>query len=264
MTASQVPRTAREVPRGSGAASRDETTRLLCAAAHRHERFAGDIVRFYLAEQVGAVPPSPGLDAAAAMRDAVAAQSRRFVRDVLVLLLLVLLCLLAPLAVVIWLVVVVPAAPQGEAQLSGHGRWIAVVGTLALLALIGAVQAIPFTHLLLPALVARRRRRGADLPSAGGRALRGRGVPAEPVPAEDVCSDPKAAASVWSGGCGGWATAGSARSSPVSPRRTSTTPLAGHGRRDRAPHTHAIRRAGIRSTTPNRSSSQPRPQGRAD
>lgn len=150
MRASEVRTTARDVPRGRGAATRDESTRLLCAAAHRDVWFADVIVRSYLVEEVGAVPPSPGLDAAAVLRDAVAAQTRRFIRDVLVLLLLALLFVLAPAAVVVWLVVVVLAGRKVKPALLAHGRAMGVVGALALLAAIGAVQALPFTHLPYP------------------------------------------------------------------------------------------------------------------
>jgi hypothetical protein len=143
-------RTVRDVPGAAGVVSGDETTRMMCAAVHRREQLADAVVRSYLVEEVGAVPPSPGLDAAAVLRDAAAAQHRRFLRDVLVLVLLVLLVLLAPVAVAVWAAAAAVVQWRVKPAIRTHGRTAAVAGVLGVLALIGAVQAVPFTHLLLP------------------------------------------------------------------------------------------------------------------
>jgi hypothetical protein len=60
---------------------RDETTRLLSAAAHLDRSFADDAVREFLVEPLRAVAPSPGVDAAAVLREALAARTRRRIRD---------------------------------------------------------------------------------------------------------------------------------------------------------------------------------------
>jgi hypothetical protein len=86
------------------AAVADGTTRLLCAAAHRYDWFAKAVIREYLVDQVGTVPPSPGLDTAAVLRDAVAARTRHRARDAALLVLMAALTVLNPLAVVLWTV----------------------------------------------------------------------------------------------------------------------------------------------------------------
>lgn len=90
-----------------GAVVDDETTRLVTAAVHRHEQFCDALIREYLVEEVGAVPPSPGLDAVAVLRDAVAARARRRWRDAVVLVLLLALLVVDPVAVAGWTVLVV-------------------------------------------------------------------------------------------------------------------------------------------------------------
>ena len=59
----------------------DTTTRYLCAAAHLDRDFADTAIREYLVEPTRAVPPTPGLDAVAVLREAVAARSRCKIRD---------------------------------------------------------------------------------------------------------------------------------------------------------------------------------------
>jgi hypothetical protein len=66
----------------------DETTRYLCAAAHTDPEFADAAIAEFLIEPLRAVPPSPGLDTVAVLRDAVAARHRRLIRDALLLALL--------------------------------------------------------------------------------------------------------------------------------------------------------------------------------
>jgi hypothetical protein len=68
---------------------RDDTTRFLCAAAHRDEEFADSAIHEYLLESSRSIPRSPGVNAGAVLREAVGARTRRKVRDcVLVLVVL--------------------------------------------------------------------------------------------------------------------------------------------------------------------------------
>lgn len=60
-----------------GRTAPDEATRHLCAAAHVNSAFADGAVREFLSEPTRAVAPSPGIDSAAVLREAVAARARR-------------------------------------------------------------------------------------------------------------------------------------------------------------------------------------------
>ena len=60
---------------------RDDATRLLSAAAHLDAAFAGDSIREFLSDPLRAVAPSPGVNSAAVLREAVAATTRRRWRD---------------------------------------------------------------------------------------------------------------------------------------------------------------------------------------
>jgi hypothetical protein len=89
---------------------RDGTTRYLCAAAHLDPQFAQRAIGEYLIEGVRAVPPSPGLDVVAVLRDAVAARRRGKIRDGVLLLLLVLCVILCFGPTVLWVLVAIGAA----------------------------------------------------------------------------------------------------------------------------------------------------------
>ncbi|MGH3770726.1 MAG: hypothetical protein ACRDRW_04915, partial [Pseudonocardiaceae bacterium] len=58
---------------GGSAPRLDGTTRYLCAAAHLDEEFCDQAIAEFLVEPVRAIPPSPGVDSAAVLREAVAA-----------------------------------------------------------------------------------------------------------------------------------------------------------------------------------------------
>lgn len=121
----------------------DETTRLLTAAVHRHEAFGDAIIREYLVEEVGAVPPSPGLDAVAVLRDAVAARARRRLRDSVALVLLAVLLVLDPIAVIGWAAVAVLARnrfPRGT-RVRRVGECLAFPAAVVLLAVVVVVKA---------------------------------------------------------------------------------------------------------------------------
>ncbi len=96
-----------EAPRGPVS---DETTRYLCAAVHFDEKFCDEAIAEFLVEPVRAIPPSPGVDSAAVLREAVAAQTRRRIRDALVLALLLILALVNLTAVIFWAVTVAVAS----------------------------------------------------------------------------------------------------------------------------------------------------------
>jgi hypothetical protein len=92
---------ARDVPPTQG----DATTRYLCAAAHLDPAFGDRAIAEFLVEPVRALPPAPGVDTAAVLRDAVAARARRRIRDAILLLLLVALAFVSPSALMVWLIV---------------------------------------------------------------------------------------------------------------------------------------------------------------
>lgn len=83
------------------------TTRYLCAAAHLDQRFCDEAIAEYLVEPMRAIPPSPGVDSAAVLREAVAAQLRRRIRDGFVLAFLLALVLLNVTFVLSWIGVAV-------------------------------------------------------------------------------------------------------------------------------------------------------------
>lgn len=91
---------------------RDDTTRFLCGAAYRDEEFADSAIREYLLETTRSIPRSPGVNAGAVLREAVAARTRRKVRDSV---------LLVPAVVVLF-------AASGLLL----GPWLLVAGTVAL------------------------------------------------------------------------------------------------------------------------------------
>lgn len=120
---------------------RDDTTRFLCGAAHRDEEFADAAIREYLVEATRSIPRSPGVNAGAVLREAVAARTRRKVRDsvLLVLAIVVLFAgsglLLAPWLVIAMIVALAAGARYGLGQrgrrVSPHARVPLVLGSVA-------------------------------------------------------------------------------------------------------------------------------------
>ncbi|MDQ3763722.1 MAG: hypothetical protein M3460_19535 [Actinomycetota bacterium] len=90
--------------RGIPPVQRDATTRYLCAAAHLDPAFSDRAIAEFLVEPVRALPPAPGVDSAAVLRDAVAARARRRIRDAILLLLLVVLAFVSPAVLLVWLI----------------------------------------------------------------------------------------------------------------------------------------------------------------
>jgi hypothetical protein len=123
---------------------RDDTTRFLCGAAHRDEEFADSAIREYLVEATRSIPRSPGVNAGAVLREAVAARTRRKVRDS-VLLVLALVVLFAGSGMLLgsWLLIAVTVALAAGARLSlgQRARRVSphVRGPLALGSVAGAI-----------------------------------------------------------------------------------------------------------------------------
>ncbi|SHG34337.1 hypothetical protein [Streptoalloteichus hindustanus] len=102
----------------------DEATRHLSAAAHLDETFADNAIEEFLAEPRRAVPPSPGVDAAVVLREALAARRRRLLRDVAVLVAFLVALLIAPVTAVAWVAVaaiwlVIHATTTASARMRG-------------------------------------------------------------------------------------------------------------------------------------------------
>ena len=110
------------------AAAADATTRYLCAAAHLDRTFADTAIREYLVEPTRAVPPTPGLNAGAVLREAIAARTRRKIRDAALLVLLANFAWANPTLTAIWIVVAVALLmASGRAARAG----VAVAGAAA-------------------------------------------------------------------------------------------------------------------------------------
>lgn len=143
-----VPAPAPSRPAPPPADERDETTRYLCAAAQLDTRFADDAIAEYLVEPVRAVPPSPGLDAAAVLREAIAARARRRTRDIVLLSLLGVLCLAKPSWVLLWLLpaLAVRAATTGSSVRTAQGK-AGALGTAVVLGVV-VVFGLPLVRAL--------------------------------------------------------------------------------------------------------------------
>ncbi|MGH3870591.1 MAG: hypothetical protein ACRDSR_03585 [Pseudonocardiaceae bacterium] len=137
---------AHSAERASGVppAQRDATTRYLCAAAHLDPVFGDAAIAEFLVEPYRAIPPAPGVDAAAVLRDAVAARARRRIRDGVLLLLLVFLAFVSLPALVVWLIIALASSSVAKTSIR-RGR--DAVSTLV------AVGVIVLGIVVLPQLV---------------------------------------------------------------------------------------------------------------
>lgn len=81
----------------------DEVTRTLAAAVHLDDEFADQLVEEYLSEPKRAIPPSPGVRAAAVLAEAAAAQAGRRLTSGLVLMFLVAFTIVSPELALTWL-----------------------------------------------------------------------------------------------------------------------------------------------------------------
>jgi len=113
----------------------DGTTRYLCAAAHLDEAFCDEAITEFLVEPVRAIPPSPGVDSAAVLREVVAAQTRRRIRNGVLLALLLMLALVNLTAVIFWTVVAVGATQLLPTGVSRNRRMVSAVFVVAGVAL---------------------------------------------------------------------------------------------------------------------------------
>lgn len=118
------------------------TTRHLCAAVHLDEEFCDGAVAEFLVEPVRAIPPSPGVDTTAVLREAVAAQARRRIRDAILLALLLVLAVVNFAALLIWVVGAAGAAVLLPTTARRQRRVLAGVVIVAC-GLLGVVLLIP-------------------------------------------------------------------------------------------------------------------------
>jgi hypothetical protein len=88
----------------------DRTTRHLAVAAHVDPLFAARVVTEYLTRPLRALPPSAGLDSAVVLREAVAAHTRRRIRDLVVAVLFTLLLFTSTGLTIAWLAVALAVA----------------------------------------------------------------------------------------------------------------------------------------------------------
>jgi hypothetical protein len=144
---------------------RDSVTRYLCAAAHMDAAFGNAVIAEYLTVPTRALPPSPGLDAAAVLRDAVAARKRRRVVDGVLLALVLVFAWLLPTFAVLWVVVAIGASLTGSGRLpditpllwaGGIVLGVVLVGPMigiSLLPLVGALATLPSEGTLLAAVI---------------------------------------------------------------------------------------------------------------
>jgi hypothetical protein len=131
---------------------RNETTRYLCAGVHLDPDLADDAIREFLTEPLRAVPPSIAFDAPLVLREAVAARSRRLLRDWLVLVLSLLFFATAGIALAGgWLAVGLIAVllhragatvrlrlATGRANVRSRRHWLARIGWPLLSCLLSA------------------------------------------------------------------------------------------------------------------------------
>jgi len=121
----------------------DGPTRYLCAAAHLDQVFANAAIGEYLVERTRAVPPSPGVDSVAVLRDAVAARYRRRVRDGVLLVLALLFVIAKPTLALLWLLVgAVLYATTGATKRANRAVTLVTL-VLAGVALVLAVNLVP-------------------------------------------------------------------------------------------------------------------------
>lgn len=107
----------------------DATTRYLCAAAHLDPDYANNIIAEYLIEPTRAVPPSPGVDSVAVLREAVAARRRRKIRDGMLLSLVLLVAVASLTLAALWLIAafLLASADMGKRSRVAIGLVLVVV-----------------------------------------------------------------------------------------------------------------------------------------
>ncbi|HEX6358773.1 hypothetical protein [Actinophytocola sp.] len=120
---------------------RDETTRYLCAATHLDPDYADRAIREFLIEPTRPVPASPGVDAVAVLGEAVAARTRRKLRDLALIALAIGVVLVASVEFLVgWLALAlligVPATtpPRRTWHVAAYLAVLLAAGALAYLA----------------------------------------------------------------------------------------------------------------------------------
>jgi hypothetical protein len=125
---------------GTSLVQRDNTTRYLCAAAQLSEVYANSAIREFLVEPLRAIPPAPGVDTTAVLREAVASRARRRIRDGVLLALLAVLLFAGPVVFLPWLVfALLLALVLGRFAMSRRGATILGVVAFVVVALIVVV-----------------------------------------------------------------------------------------------------------------------------
>jgi len=143
---------------GTSLVRRDNTTRYLCAAAQLSEVYANTAIREFLVEPLRAIPPAPGVNPTAVLREAVAARARRRIRDGVLLLLLLALLIINPVLFLPWLVfAVVLAVITGRFQMRRRDAAIAVVVVIVIVLIPVAVGFVSIASLI-----------GSSLSAGGG------------------------------------------------------------------------------------------------
>ncbi|MEA5360623.1 zinc ribbon domain-containing protein [Amycolatopsis sp., V23-08] len=122
---------------GASLVQRDNTTRYLCAAAQISEKYANAAIREFLVEPLRAIPPAPGVDTSAVLREAVASRTRRRIRDGVLLVLALVFLFVNPTALLFWLLAaVVVAMLPGRFRVSGPADLVFAVGVMAVAAFV--------------------------------------------------------------------------------------------------------------------------------
>ncbi|QUQ62826.1 zinc ribbon domain-containing protein [Kutzneria sp. CA-103260] len=133
---------------GASLVQRDNTTRYLCAAAQLSEGYANSAIREFLVEPLRAIPPAPGVDTTAVLREAVASRARRRIRDGVLLGLLAVLLFAGPIVFLPWLVfALLLALVLGRFAMSRRGAAILGIVLLLVVALIAVVGSVGFAAL---------------------------------------------------------------------------------------------------------------------
>ncbi|HKN98655.1 MAG TPA: hypothetical protein VJX10_16165 [Pseudonocardiaceae bacterium] len=125
-------------------ALRDETTRHLSAAVHVDGDLADAMIREFLVEPLRAIAPSPGVDAFAVLREAVAARARRMLRDWCLLIVLIAFFATSLTWGLIWLAVAYASAALGSPSSGWRHRGVHRVVAIALVPLALVVVTILF------------------------------------------------------------------------------------------------------------------------
>jgi hypothetical protein len=129
--------------------TRDDTTRYLCAAAHMDPDYANRAIREFLVEDTRPVAPSAGVDAAEVLAEAVAARTRRKLRDIALIVLLVGVPFLVSVELLgIWIVLAISLSVP--AMISASGR--AGQSPKSAIYVVGGVVAIGLVAVLWPQL----------------------------------------------------------------------------------------------------------------